>query len=89
MTMNTPGNGAARTITPFQTKCAIFVVFFSFLSYILMMTVEQIVDIPASRRITIQVPPQIPVGKMRLVMRFPYLKNTKPAVLPHEEKKAT
>ena len=27
------------------------------------MTIEQIIEVPASRRITLEVPPQIPVGK--------------------------
>jgi len=39
---------------------------FSFLSYINHMTIEQIVEIPADRRIILEVPPQVPEGRVIL-----------------------
>ena len=38
-------------------------------NYILIMTITQTVDIPASRRLTIDVPPEIPAGRTLLVFR--------------------
>ena len=35
------------------------------------MTITQTVDIPASRRVTLDVPPEIPEGKMRIIVQFP------------------
>ncbi|GHU01515.1 hypothetical protein FACS1894147_01500 [Spirochaetia bacterium] len=35
------------------------------------MTIEQTVDIPASRRLTIEVPREVPTGKTQVVIRFP------------------
>jgi len=32
------------------------------------MTIEQTIDVPASRRVTFEVPPQIPVGKARILV---------------------
>jgi hypothetical protein len=39
------------------------------------MTITQTVDITDSRRITFDVPPQIPVGKTCLVIQFPFQKD--------------
>ncbi|MCL2043489.1 MAG: hypothetical protein FWG89_05055 [Treponema sp.] len=35
------------------------------------MTIEQIVEIPASRRITLDVPKAVPEGKTRVIIQFP------------------
>jgi preprotein translocase subunit SecA len=35
------------------------------------MTIMQTIDIPPDRRITLDVPPQIPVGKTQLIIQFP------------------
>jgi hypothetical protein len=35
------------------------------------MTIEQTVDIPADHRLTIDVPPEIPEGKTRVIIQFP------------------
>jgi hypothetical protein len=35
------------------------------------MTIEQTVDIPANRRLTIEVPLQVPIGKTSVVIQFP------------------
>ena len=32
------------------------------------MTIEQTIEIPASRRITLEVPPQIPLGKVQILV---------------------
>jgi len=37
--------------------------------YILLMTITQTVDIPASRRLTIDVPPEVPAGRTILVFK--------------------
>jgi hypothetical protein len=36
------------------------------------MTIEQTVEIPASRRITFEVPPEIPIGRTRVEMKFTF-----------------
>jgi hypothetical protein len=35
------------------------------------MTLEQTIDIPVNRRITIEVPPQIPTGRTNVIIQFP------------------
>jgi hypothetical protein len=35
------------------------------------MTIEQIVEVPANHRITIDVPPEIPAGKTNVILTFP------------------
>jgi hypothetical protein len=40
------------------------------------MTIEQTVDIPADRRITIEVPPKIPTGRINIIIHFPVPANT-------------
>jgi hypothetical protein len=35
------------------------------------MTIEQTVEIPANHRLTIEVPPEIPEGKTRVIIQFP------------------
>ena len=47
------------------------------------MTVEQIVEIPASRRIALEVPHEVPAGKARVVIQFPVRDE---AVVPPDEK---
>ena len=42
------------------------------------MTIEQTVDIPADRRITIEVPPQIPTGRTNVIIQFPVPADTQP-----------
>jgi hypothetical protein len=42
------------------------------------MTIEHTVDIPTNRRITIEVPPQIPTGRTNVIIQFPVSENTQP-----------
>ena len=42
------------------------------------MTIEHTVDIPANRRITIEVPPQIPTGRTNVIIQFPVSEDTQP-----------
>ena len=44
------------------------------------MTIEQTVDIPVDRRITIEVPREIPAGRTNVIIQFPV-----PADTRHEE----
>ena len=37
------------------------------------MLVEQIVEIPANRRITLEVPREVPLGNARIIIQFPTL----------------
>ena len=39
-----------------------------FLGYILYMTIEQTVEIPASRRITLEIPPEMSSGKVQVLV---------------------
>jgi hypothetical protein len=41
-------------------------VFSGLSSYTRFMTIEQIIDVPANRRLTLDIPPEIPVGKVIL-----------------------
>jgi len=41
--------------------------------YIYIMVVEQIVEIPADRRITLEVPREVPLGSARIIIQFPTL----------------
>jgi hypothetical protein len=36
------------------------------------MTIEQTVDIPASRRLTIEIPKEVPVGRAQVFIQFPF-----------------
>jgi hypothetical protein len=45
--------------------------------YAFLMTIEQIVDIPADRRVTIEIPPQIPTGRTNVIIQFPVPANTR------------
>ena len=49
------------------------------------MTVEQIVEIPASRRIALEVPHEVPAGKARVVIQFPVRDEAYPVVPPDEK----
>ena len=40
------------------------------------MTVTQTVDIPVNRRITIEVPSQIPIGKTKVILQFPVMEKS-------------
>ena len=40
------------------------------------MTITQIVEVPANRRVTIEIPSDIPVGSTRLVIQFPFQGDT-------------
>jgi hypothetical protein len=55
------------TLHAFYTKdepiTYIILSFFAKVSYIITMTVEQIIDIPVDRRITLEIPQTIPIGK--------------------------
>jgi hypothetical protein len=42
------------------------------------MTIEQTVDIPADRKITIEIPPQIPTGRTNGIIQFPVPVDTQP-----------
>jgi len=35
------------------------------------MTIEQTVEIPANRRLTLEIPEEVPVGKARVLIQFP------------------
>jgi hypothetical protein len=35
------------------------------------MTIEQTVEVPANHRLTLEVPPEIPAGKVQVLFRFP------------------
>ena len=50
------------------------------------MTIEQTIEVPASHRITLEIPPQIPVGTTRLVIQFPFKEDTQTATVPQEVK---
>ena len=49
------------------------------------MTITQTVEIPASHRLTIDVPREIPAGRTQVVIQFPVQEEAYPAV-PQEEK---
>ena len=36
------------------------------------MTIEQTVEIPASRRLTLEIPEEVPVGRVRVLIQFPF-----------------
>jgi hypothetical protein len=47
-----------------------FLIIFAFFScYIYFMTIEQTIEIPANRQITLEVPSQIPTGKARIELK--------------------
>lgn len=50
---------------------AVHLVFSIIFTTILFMIIEQTVDIPASRQIILDVPPQIPLGKVNIIVQFP------------------
>ena len=50
-----------------------------------LMTIEQTVEIPASRQITLEVPREVPAGKARVVIQFPVRDEAHTAV-PQEAK---
>ena len=57
--------------------CSLFFVLFS--CYIYPMTITQTVEIPADRRITIEVPKEIPAGKAQIELKvIPFVKREKP-----------
>ena len=35
------------------------------------MVVEQVIDVPASRRVTIEIPREVPIGKANVIIQFP------------------
>jgi len=59
---NTPQSAFA---SPFFL-CLLLIVFALFSCYIYLMTIEQTVEIPASHRITIEVPHELPTGKAKV-----------------------
>ena len=40
------------------------------------MTIEQTIEIPANRRLTFDIPEEVPMGKARVVIQFPVLRET-------------
>ena len=40
------------------------------------MTVTQTVDIPANRRVTLEIPREVPAGKQTIIIQFPLAKKT-------------
>jgi hypothetical protein len=57
--------------------CSLFIDNCSFLCYNFSMTIEQTVDIPADRRITIEVPREIPAGRTNVIIQFPVSADTR------------
>jgi len=53
--------------------------------YIYPMTIEQTVEIPANHRLTIEVPREIPAGRMQVVIQFPVRDEAYTAVPPDEK----
>jgi hypothetical protein len=49
--------------------CSLFILHFS--CYTLAMTITQTVEIPASHRLTIDIPREIPAGRTQVVIQFP------------------
>ena len=41
------------------------------LRYIFNMTIEQTVEIPASHKLTLEIPESVPAGKTRMIIQFP------------------
>ena len=39
------------------------------------MTIEQTVEIPPSRRVTLEIPPEVPTGITRLLIKFPTIED--------------
>ena len=51
------------------------------------MTIEQTVEIPNSRRITFEVPKEVPAGRARVIIQFPVREDTQADVtIPPEAK---
>ena len=50
------------------------------------MTITQTVEIPENRKVTIDIPSDIPVGTIRLVIQFPFTENAQKAAVPMEAK---
>ena len=44
------------------------------------MTIEQTVEIPASRRLTIEIPEEVPVGRAHVLIQFPVRESVQSAV---------
>jgi hypothetical protein len=42
------------------------------------MTIEQTIDVPADRRITIEVPDKIPTGRTNIIIQFPFSAERQP-----------
>ena len=40
------------------------------------MTIEQTIEIPASRRVILEIPEEVPTGKARLLIQFPIQEDT-------------
>jgi len=51
------------------------------------MTITQTVDIPASHRLTIDVPSEVPAGRTQVVIQFPVRDEPYPVVPPDEKGK--
>jgi hypothetical protein len=45
------------------------------------MTIEQIIEVPASHRLTLEIPQEVPVGRARVFIQFP---SNEEAALPTE-----
>jgi len=60
---------------------------YSGLWYAVRMTIEQTVEIPADRRITLEVPPDVPAGKAHVIIQFPVRETAYPVVPPDEKGK--
>jgi len=58
---------------PFRSVPAAALDFFNFMHYVFHMTMEQTIKVPANRRITFEVPSQVPVGTIaRLELVWPH-----------------
>ena len=50
------------------------------------MTVTQTVDIPANRRVTLEVPREVPTGRTNIIIQFPMPQEVREAALTSEKK---
>ncbi|MCL2412320.1 MAG: hypothetical protein FWC97_11835 [Treponema sp.] len=52
------------------------------------MTITQTVEIPANRRLTIEIPREVPTGRTDVIIQFPVHRDTQPLAAPKTKKSA-